>query len=74
MVEMKGNGKGYLRGTVVDLMETAGKWWGVGAPEALPSVTNGCCGVRCSASGRFLLCRKAMVVKCGASVEGVWRV
>jgi len=26
MVEMKGNGKGYLRGTVVDLMETTGKW------------------------------------------------
>ena len=40
----------------------------------LPSVTNGCCGVSCSASGRFLLCRKAMVVKCGASVEGVVRV
>ena len=26
LVEMKGNGKGYLRGTVVDLMETTGKW------------------------------------------------
>jgi hypothetical protein len=25
-VEMKGNGTEYLRGTVVDLMETAGKW------------------------------------------------
>ena len=35
-VEIKGNGKGYLRGTVVDVMETAGKWYGVGAPEALP--------------------------------------
>jgi len=36
LVEIKGNGKGYLRGTVVDVMETAGKWYGVGAPEALP--------------------------------------
>jgi hypothetical protein len=35
-VEIKGNRKGYLRGTVVDLMETAGKWQGVDAPEALP--------------------------------------
>ena len=26
LVEMKRNGKGYLRGTVVDLMETTGKW------------------------------------------------
>jgi hypothetical protein len=26
LVEIKGAGKGYLRGTVVDLMETAGKW------------------------------------------------
>jgi hypothetical protein len=26
LVDIKGNGKGYLRGTVVDLMETAGKW------------------------------------------------
>jgi hypothetical protein len=28
-VEIKGNGKGYLRGTVVDLMETAqkGRGW-----------------------------------------------
>ena len=26
LVEMKGNGTEYLRGTVVDLMETAGKW------------------------------------------------
>jgi hypothetical protein len=25
-VEIKGNGKGYLRGTVVDLMETTRKW------------------------------------------------
>jgi len=24
---MKGNGKGYPRGTVVDLMETTGKWY-----------------------------------------------
>jgi hypothetical protein len=26
LMEMQGNGKGYLRGTVVDLMETTGKW------------------------------------------------
>jgi hypothetical protein len=26
LVEMKGNGKGYPRGTVVDLMETKRKW------------------------------------------------
>jgi hypothetical protein len=26
LMEIKGNGKGYLREAVVDLMETAGKW------------------------------------------------
>jgi len=33
-VEIKGNGKGYLRGTVVDLMETAQKV-GDGCPGSI---------------------------------------
>jgi hypothetical protein len=35
MVEMKGNGKGYLRGTVVDLMETTEKMVGGGCPGSI---------------------------------------
>jgi hypothetical protein len=55
-------------------MATARARCGHGAGAAVPaspSVTNGCCGVHCS---RFLLCRKAMVVKFNASVGGVWCV